>query len=153
MLASSHTQENAKFINLRYLVFFNSNLLMFWLPRFCCKTPIYPGSSLTSLEQPQSKPKGWVSGLSPQKIYRIKYNSQFLGCAVFSDRDKIVLNGSSDTNYKRLWIMAINTSLHAKHYLKHLSWISSLILHVTKWAKYCYCPHFISEEAGTKGIK
>ena len=26
----------------------NSNLLMFWLPGFCCKTPLYPGSSLTS---------------------------------------------------------------------------------------------------------
>ena len=29
----------------------NSNLLMFWLPGFCCKTPLYPGSSLTSSER------------------------------------------------------------------------------------------------------
>ena len=30
----------------------NSNLSMFRLPGLCCKTPMYPGSSLTSLEQP-----------------------------------------------------------------------------------------------------
>ena len=29
----------------------NSNLLIFWLPGFCYKIPIYPGSSLTSSEQ------------------------------------------------------------------------------------------------------
>ena len=42
--------ENAKFINPIYLVFFNSNLLMFRLPGLPCKTPMYLGSSLTSSE-------------------------------------------------------------------------------------------------------
>ena len=32
-----HTQKSAKLINLRCLVFFNSNLSMFWLPGLCCK--------------------------------------------------------------------------------------------------------------------
>ena len=47
-LASPHMDKNTKFINLRCLVFYDHNLLMFQLPGFCGKTPIHPGSFLTS---------------------------------------------------------------------------------------------------------
>ena len=48
-------QIHRKVLNsLTYYIWFsliNSNLLMFQLPGLCCKTPIYPGPSLTPLEQ------------------------------------------------------------------------------------------------------
>ena len=43
LLASSHTYNSAKFINLRCLFYFfliNSNLLMFQLPHFSSKTAV-----------------------------------------------------------------------------------------------------------------
>ena len=58
-----------------------SSLLMFWLLGFCCKTSIYPGFFLTSLEQPLRAIWGCLLGLSPQKILQIKHDPQLLGCA------------------------------------------------------------------------
>ena len=55
-LASSHTQKNTKSLNLKYLVFFNNNISMFRLPALCCKTSIWPSSSLRL-------PRALLSGL------------------------------------------------------------------------------------------
>ena len=51
---------------------------MFWLPGLCCKTPMYPGSSLTSSEQFlraiwEAATWAW----SPQKVCQIKQFSTF----------------------------------------------------------------------------
>ena len=57
---------------------------MLRLPGLCCKTPIYPGFSLTSSEQ--SLRTTWEAASwpwSPQKVRQIKYNSQRLGCVIF----------------------------------------------------------------------
>ena len=72
-IVSFHTQKNAKFVNLSCLACFNSNLLMFCLPGLCCKTSVYPGSSLTPQEQHLEKsqrlcPRLKSSVLSAEKI-------------------------------------------------------------------------------------
>ena len=63
----------------------NSNLLMFQLPGFCCKS-CYMYCFLTYLfgAVPQSYLRGCLLGLRLQKFHWIKHNSQLLGCAFFS---------------------------------------------------------------------
>ena len=61
---------NRKALNsLTWDVCFLFNLLMFWLPVFVAKTPIHPGSSSTSLEQPLSYLRGCLPGVHPQNVH------------------------------------------------------------------------------------
>ena len=73
-----------KINKIKCLVFFNGNLLMFWLLGFCYKNP-YPSWLLPYVfgALPQSDLRGHLTGLSPQKICQIKHNSQCLGGAFF----------------------------------------------------------------------
>ena len=60
------TKKSSKFINLICLVFLT---VIFWCSDylvFVAKTPVYPGSSLTSLEQTESYLRGFALVLSPQ---------------------------------------------------------------------------------------
>ena len=60
----------------------NSNLLMFWLPGFCCKTLLYPGSSLTSSERFLRTMWEVVFRASILSfVCQTKHNSQLLGHA------------------------------------------------------------------------
>ena len=62
---------NRKALNsLTWEVCFLFNLLMFWLLVFVAKTPIHPGSSLTSLEHPLSYLRGCLPGVHPQNVHR-----------------------------------------------------------------------------------
>ena len=80
-----HTQKSAKFTNLRWLVFFSSNLLKFQLPGPCGETscaswllPYLFGAV------PQSYLTGHVRGLSPQFCPQNKTQfSTFRLCIVF----------------------------------------------------------------------
>ena len=68
------------------------NLLIFWLPGFCCKTPIYPNSSFNPLKQSFRtlwEVKTWV--WSPQNNCWINYNSPLLGFAFFFSVDRLNL--------------------------------------------------------------
>ena len=92
-LASSQTQKRAKFINLRCLVFFNLNVLMFQLPGICCKTPYtfwfpsyifgavsqsYSRSCLRGLKSSESPPnKTWFSNFRLRFFFSIN-KSQWL---------------------------------------------------------------------------
>ena len=63
----------------------NRYLLMFLLPGLCCKTPIYPGSSLTSSEQSlrtiwEANSQAW----NPQKVHQTKQLLTFRLCVFFS---------------------------------------------------------------------
>ena len=49
---------------------------------FVAKTPVYPTSSLTSLEW--SLRAIWEAVVLSQRLHLIKHNSQLLGCAVCS---------------------------------------------------------------------
>ena len=80
--APSHTQRRAKCINLSCLISFNSNLLMFQLLGFCCKIPIYPGSSL-SFWSSSSELRGCLLDLKFSESPPIEHNFQLLGCAFF----------------------------------------------------------------------
>ena len=62
---------NRKALNsLTWDVCFLFNLLIFWLPVFVAKTPIHPGSSFTSLEQPLSYLRGCLLGVHPPNVHR-----------------------------------------------------------------------------------
>ena len=80
--APSHTQRRAKCINLSCLISFNSNLLMFQLLGFCCKIPIYPGSSL-SFWSSSSELRGCLLDLKFSESPPIEHNFQLLGCDFF----------------------------------------------------------------------
>ena len=73
-----------KINKIKCLVFFNGNLLMFWLLGFYYKTP-YPSWLLPYVfgALPQSDLRGCLRGWSPQKIHQIKHNSHCLGGAFF----------------------------------------------------------------------
>ena len=63
----SHTQKRVKFFKLRYLVFFNGDLLMFQLPNLCSKNSYMPWP-LPDLLGAVSRNylRCWIPGLSPQ---------------------------------------------------------------------------------------
>ena len=78
LVSFDFTKKSTKFINLRWMVLINSNLLMFRLPDLCCKTPKYPGPSIISSEQFLRAIWEAISWTwSPQKIHPIKLNSNF----------------------------------------------------------------------------
>ena len=72
-----HRQKSTKFINWKCLVLFNSNLWCFDYLVFAAKTPIHPGSSLSSSEPSLSYLRVCLPG------FQIKCNSQLFGCAFF----------------------------------------------------------------------
>ena len=83
-----HLPGHRKVLNLlTWVIWFSltiTNLLMLQLFGLCYKTPIYPGSSLTSSEQTLRaiwEAASWAWG--PQKSGQIKHNSQLLHCASF----------------------------------------------------------------------
>ena len=63
-LASFQGLRRTEFLSLRYLVFFNRNLSMFWLPSLCCKNSDI--SWLLFGAVPQSYLRGCILGLSLQ---------------------------------------------------------------------------------------
>ena len=87
--APSHTQRRAKCINLSCLISFNSNLLMFQLLGFCCKIPIYPGSSL-SFWSSSSELRGCLLDLKFSESPPIEHNFQLLGCAFFFSVENLI---------------------------------------------------------------
>ena len=62
----------------------NSNLLIFWLPDFCCENSCisWPLPYLFRAV-PQSYLRDCLPGISPQQIFRIKRSFQILGYAFF----------------------------------------------------------------------
>ena len=62
--------------------FMNSKLSMFWPPGLCGRNSYISWMLFGTV--PQSHLRGCIQGLNPQKVCRIKRNSQLLGCVFFS---------------------------------------------------------------------
>ena len=80
----SYTQKSTKSLNLRYLVFFNNNLLLFWLPGLCCRNSYTSWVPLCLFGViSQSDLRCYVRSLSPQFCQVFDNNFQLLNCTFF----------------------------------------------------------------------